>query len=97
MKHFIIGLTAFMVIAVGALAIYMIDVDQTREARLPDVDVTVSNGQLPEWDATVGNIELTEETTTVPVPELTIEEKEVTVPSLEITPPEDAGTDKDAS
>lgn len=68
---------AIVAAIVGALVIaagvYMIDIDQTQSAELPEV--SVEGGQLPEFDAEVGDIEVTEET--------------VTVPSLEITPPED--------
>lgn len=63
------------VIAIG-FGIYMIDVDQTQDARLPDVDVQVEGGQLPKFDAEVGEVDVVEEEVTV------------TVPKLEVTPPE---------
>ncbi|MDC0659669.1 hypothetical protein N6L27_16830 [Leisingera sp. SS27] len=87
-----IGVAA--VIAIAA-AFYMIDVDQTEEARLPDVEVNVEGGQLPEFDAEVGSVELTEESATVKVPDVDVEMKdaEITVPGIEVTPPEDAGTE----
>lgn len=89
----ILGIVA--VIALG-FAMYMVDVDQTEEASLPDVDVTVEGGNLPEFDAEVGSVTVTEETATVPVPDVdvTMEEAEVSVPGLEITPPEDADDEK---
>ncbi|WP_341864090.1 hypothetical protein [Gymnodinialimonas sp. 57CJ19] len=67
-----------LAIAVAAIVIiagvYMIDIDQTEEAALPEV--TVEGGNLPEFEAEVGEIEITEET--------------ITVPSIEITAPDDA-------
>ncbi|QXT39113.1 hypothetical protein [Gymnodinialimonas ceratoperidinii] len=67
-----------LAIAIAAIVlvagIYMIDIDQTEEAALPEV--TVDGGNLPEFDAEVGEVEITEET--------------VTVPGLEITAPDDA-------
>jgi hypothetical protein len=67
-----------LAIAIAAIVlvagIYMIDIDQTEEAALPEV--TVEGGNMPEFDAEVGEVEVTEET--------------VTVPSLEITAPDDA-------
>ena len=76
--------------AVVAFGIFMIDIDQTEEARLPDVDVNVEGGNLPEFDADVGSIEVgtAEETVTVPEVEITTEEATVTVPTIDITAPE---------
>lgn len=71
--------------------IYMIDIDQTQEARLPDVKVTAEGGQMPKFDAEVGSVELTEETVEVTVPEVnvTTDTAEVTVPGIEVTPPDE--------
>ena len=62
------------VIAIG-FGIYMVDIDQTEEAALPEV--SVEGGQMPEFDAEVGDIEVEQEEVTV------------TVPELNVTPPED--------
>ncbi|MBM1311188.1 hypothetical protein JQT66_13170 [Sulfitobacter mediterraneus] len=82
------GAAAAVVIAAG---IYMIDIDQTQEARMPDVDVSVNGGQLPEFEAEVGSVSVEQEDVTVDVPdvEVTMEEKRLTVPTLEINPPSD--------
>lgn len=80
------------IILVGA-GVYMVDIDQTQEAALPEVEVNVEAGQMPKFDAQVGSIQMTEEEVTVDVPkvEVTMEEETVTVPSLEITPPKEDG------
>ncbi len=88
------ALTLAGVVAVAAIAaagIYMVDIDQTQETRLPDVDVSVDGGQMPAFDAEVGSVELTQEEKTVEVPnvEVTMEEETITVPGLNITPPSD--------
>ncbi len=84
---------AIAVVAVAAIAagIYMIDVDQTEEARLPDVELNVEGGNLPKYDAEVGSVEVTEEEATVEVPDVdvTMEETTVTVPGISVTPPEE--------
>ncbi|MBM1557639.1 hypothetical protein JQV19_15290 [Sulfitobacter mediterraneus] len=82
------GAAAAVVIAAG---IYMIDIDQTQETRMPDVDVSVNGGQLPEFEAEVGSVSAEQEDVTVDVPdvEVTMEEKRLTVPTLEINPPSD--------
>lgn len=67
------------IIAAAALlffGVYMIDVEQTEEARLPDVDVTVEGGNVPEFDAEVGDIDVGSEEVTVEVPTIDIESPE---------------------
>ncbi|MCK0149524.1 hypothetical protein MWU54_05785 [Marivita sp. S6314] len=70
-----IGIAIAAVIAAIAVAfgVYMIDIDQTQQAELPEVNI--EGGQLPEFDAEMGDVTVTEEEVTV------------TVPSVEITPP----------
>ncbi|MFY0312554.1 hypothetical protein ACFMBG_21970 [Leisingera sp. D0M16] len=63
-------------IVVLAFAVYMIDIDQTEETRLPDVDVSVEGGQLPEFDADVGDIETGSKDVTVTVPTVDIQSPE---------------------
>ncbi|MCK0121768.1 hypothetical protein MWU61_14545 [Loktanella sp. F6476L] len=78
-------------IAVIAFAVFMVDVDQTQEAALPDVDIDVEGGQLPEFDAEVGSISVGETDVKVEVPdvEITTNTETVTVPTLNIEAPED--------
>ncbi len=68
-------LAAVVAVIAIAFGIYMIDVDQTQEAKLPEV--SVEGGQMPEFDAEVGDVDVTEEEVTV------------TVPKVEVNPPED--------
>lgn len=46
------------ILAVGAATIYLVDVDQTQEARLPtiDVDVSAESGQMPKFDVDVADV-----------------------------------------
>lgn len=69
------GIAAAIALAFG---VYMVDIDQTQEAALPEV--TVEGGQMPEFDAEVGDIDVTSEEVTVTVPEITV------------TPPEENDT-----
>lgn len=87
-------LTVLGVVAVAALVwfgIVMVDVDQTQEAALPDVDVSVEGGQMPEFEAEVGEIAVGETEATIEVPEVevTTREETVTLPTLEVTTPEE--------
>ncbi|ABV93940.1 hypothetical protein Dshi_2204 [Dinoroseobacter shibae DFL 12 = DSM 16493] len=84
----IIGVGAVAVVAIAA-ASYMIDVEQTEDAQLPNVEIDVEGGQLPEYETTVGDVDIVDETMTVDVPEVevTTREEEVTVPMLDVQPP----------
>lgn len=59
-------------VAIG-FGIYMVDIDQTEEASLPDVELTVEGGNLPEFDAEVGDIEMGTEEVTLEVPTIDIQ------------------------
>ncbi|WP_298845245.1 hypothetical protein [uncultured Roseobacter sp.] len=74
-------IAAIAAVAAIAFGVYMIDIDQTEEAALPDVDVSVEGGNLPEFDVETGDIDVG--TTTI----------ETTVPTIDIeTPAEDNRT-----
>ena len=64
-----------VVIAAAAIGfgVYMVDIDQTEEASLPDVDVSVEGGNLPAFDAEVGDIETGSESVTMEVPTIAIQ------------------------
>ncbi len=64
------------VVALGAFGFYMIDVEQTQEARMPDVDISVESGQLPEFDTEVGDIDVGTEEITITVPTIDVESPE---------------------
>lgn len=70
------GAIVAVVVAVIAIAfgVYMIDIDQTEEAALPEV--SVEGGNMPEFDAETGDVSVDQEEVTV------------TVPDVDITPPE---------
>ncbi len=65
-----------VVIIAIVFGIYFIDVDQTEEGSLPDVDVSVEGGEMPEFDADVGDIETGTEEVTIEVPTVDIQSPE---------------------
>ncbi|HEX8448987.1 MAG TPA: hypothetical protein VF652_05295 [Allosphingosinicella sp.] len=65
MKKIIIVLAA-----AGGLA--ACDVDQTKNAQLPDVDVNATNGQLPEFNVTGPEVSVGTENKTVEVPDIDV-------------------------
>ena len=48
------------------------DVDQTKNAQLPDVDVNVSGGQAPEFNVTGPEVNVGMENRTVQVPDVDV-------------------------
>ncbi len=73
-------IASIIAVVVAAVAIgfgvYMVDIDQTQEASLPDVDLSVEGGNLPEFSADVGDIETGTETITMEVPTIEFESPE---------------------
>ncbi|PHI20375.1 hypothetical protein CEQ90_07905 [Lewinellaceae bacterium SD302] len=71
------------------------DVDQTREAELPevDVDVTTEAGQMPAFDVDWAEVETRMETRTIEVPKVRVvmEEETIEVPVIDVDWPDDAG------
>ncbi|CAM3743554.1 hypothetical protein [Litorimonas haliclonae] len=80
-----IAIGAVVIIGVAVAALYLVDVDQTEEARLPDVDVAVEDGNMPEFDADVADVDVGTTETEVDVPTVDVESEtvEVEVPTVE--------------
>ena len=71
------SIIAVIVVAIAiGFGIYFIDVDQTEEGSMPDVDVSVEGGEMPEFDADVGDIETGTEEVTIEVPTLDVQSPE---------------------
>ncbi len=88
MKSTTIVVAAVAAVAFVAAAAYMIDIDQTQEARLPDVSIDVEEGTLPEFEVNTGSISVDQETVEVEVPKVkvTTETEMVDVPTINVEP-----------
>ena len=88
MKKIILLLTA-----TSLLTFTSCDLDKTREAELPEVDVDVDTeeGQLPAFDVDWADVDITTETETVEVPKVVVvmEEEEVEVPTIDVDMPDE--------
>jgi hypothetical protein len=60
-------------LATCCLALVACDVDQTKEAKLPDVDVNASGGQMPEFDVKGPDVDVKMENKTVQVPDVDVQ------------------------
>lgn len=85
----VLGAIAF--VAIALFAYYMIDIDQTQEAKLPDVNVEVKGGQVPKFDVETGKVKVESEDVKIKVPEVKLKEETVTVPTVKVEPPKDDG------
>ena len=63
-----------LIVLAGAsgLGLAACDVDQTKNAQLPDVDVNVSGGQAPEFNVTGPEVNVGMENRTVQVPDVDV-------------------------
>jgi len=68
MKSMIKILAAASIVGLGAC-----DVDQTKEAELPDVEVNASGGQLPEYDVDAPTVNVGTENKTIEVPTVDVD------------------------
>ncbi len=62
---------AFGIAAILATA--ACDVDQTKEGKLPDVEVNTSGGQMPEFDVDGPTVNVGTETKTIEVPTVDVD------------------------
>lgn len=62
------------------------EVDQTKEAKAPDVDVNASGGQLPEFDVDAKEVEVGTSEENVAIADVDVKTKETTVevPKIEV-------------
>lgn len=72
MKHPIGKNAALLVVAItSAIALAACDVDQTREAEAPDVDV--EGGQVPAYDVETADVDVETRTEEIEVPEVDVQ------------------------
>jgi len=58
---------------VAILSASACDVDQTKEGKLPDVEVNASGGQLPEFDVDAPTVNVRTEKKTIEVPTVDVD------------------------
>jgi hypothetical protein len=65
-------ITIIMLAGAAGLGLAACDVDQTKNAQLPDVDVNVTGGQAPEFNVTGPEVNVGMENKTVQVPDVDV-------------------------
>jgi hypothetical protein len=90
MARWLAGIIVVVVVVVGvAWAFGFINLDQTRDARLPKV--AVEGGQMPKFDADVADVDVgtRKEPIEVPRVEVGTERTQVDVPTVDVKKPAD--------
>ena len=86
MKIATTSLTPFAALSAVAVAFSACRVEQTEEAEMPEVDVSVEGGNLPKYNVDTPKVDVTMKEENVPVPTVEVEEKTIEVPEVEVTP-----------
>lgn len=77
MRAFLALIAIVVLLLIVAVATGFLDLNQTREARLPQVEV--KGGQAPKFDANVGAVDVGTKNETVEVPKVEVGTKNATV------------------
>ncbi|WP_310498544.1 hypothetical protein [Sandarakinorhabdus sp.] len=69
----LIGVLVLVGIVVAAFAFGLVDIDQTRTTKLPDVNVSAKGGQTPSFDVDTAKIDVGTKEETIKVPTVDVE------------------------
>ncbi len=77
--------------AIFAFSLAACDVEKTQEGEMPDVDVSVDEGQAPKYDVDAPDVDVSTKEKEVEVPDVDVdmEKKKVTVPDVDVDMPDD--------
>lgn len=80
----LVGVIAIAIVA--AMSFGLINVTQTREAKMPDMALV--GGQAPAFKADVANVSVGTENKTVEVPTIAVKQATIAVPTVKVEKPE---------
>jgi hypothetical protein len=84
MRALLIIVLVAVIVVIGAFAFGLVDINQTRSGRLPDV--AVQGGQAPAFDVKTGDVAVGTTTRSVEVPKVSVGTgtEEVKLPTVEV-------------
>jgi hypothetical protein len=82
----LIALVVIVGIVVLAFALGFINIDQTKSAKLPNVNVQTSGGQAPSFDVNTAEINVGSKKATIDVPTVGTKEETIDVPTVGMKP-----------
>lgn len=79
----VLGLILVIVLGViAAMAFGLIDISQTRDAKLPEVKA--EGGQLPGFDVNTADVDVGTRNATIEVPKVETEKKTIELPTVDV-------------
>jgi hypothetical protein len=69
----LIALLIVVALVVAAFAFGLIDIDQTKETKLPDVNVSTTGGQAPAFDVDTAKVDVGTKKETIEVPTIDVD------------------------
>ena len=84
MRPLLIIVLVVVLAAIAALATGLVDINQTRSARVPEV--AVKGGQVPSFEVKTGDVDVGTTTRSVEVPKVDVgtKQEEVKLPTVEV-------------
>ncbi len=70
---------------IAAVAFGLIDINQTKDAKLPEV--RAEGGQMPGYDVDAADVSVGTTNTTIDVPKVTTEKETIETPTLDVDKP----------
>ncbi len=80
----IIAIVIVAALVVAAFAFGLINIDQTRDAKLPDVQVSTSGGQAPKFNVDTAKIDVGTKQQEITVPTVETKTTDITVPTVSV-------------
>ena len=82
----LIALLVVVALVVAAFAFGLINIDQTRETKLPTVSVDTSGGQTPKFDVNTAKVDVgtKQEGITVPTVDVGTKKTDIAVPTISV-------------
>lgn len=75
----LVALLIIVALVVAAFAFGLINIDQTKSAKLPDVKVETSGGQAPAFDVNTAKVDVGTKSETVKVPTVAVGTKDTSI------------------
>jgi hypothetical protein len=82
----LVALVLVALLVVAAFAFGLIKIDQTQDARLPDVKVSTTGGQAPKFDVDTAKVDVGTKTEDVSLPKVKVdtEKTAIKVPTVDV-------------
>ena len=82
----IVAILIIAALVVAAFAFGLIDIDQTKETKLPDVSISTTDGQAPAFDVDTAKVDVGTKEQSIDVPTVKVDTKktDITLPTIDV-------------